>query len=210
MPAPKARARYVPGPRRGDQRREALLNALDKLLMTQPLADIGIAEISREAGVTRSAFYFYFPTKAAAVAALMADFEEEMTDAAADWYDGGAGTPLQRLQAGFDASISHWRERAGLLVAMLDAAGADPEVREVWETWIEGFLDRITRRIEADRDGGLTKEIADARAIATVLLGAALYGMERDVRAIVAGGRPSKTLADALVATWHHTLYRDI
>jgi AcrR family transcriptional regulator len=208
MPAPKTRARYVPGPRRGDQRREALLGALDKLLTTRPLADIGIAEISREAGVTRSAFYFYFPTKAAAVAALMANFEMAMTDAATDWYEGGTGTPLERLQAGFDASIGLWRERAGLLVAMLDAAGTDAEAREIWESWIEGFRDRITSRIEADRDAGLTKDITDARAIATVLMGAALHGMERDVRAIVAGHGPSDTLPSALVETWHRTLYR--
>ena len=208
MPAPKARPRYVPGPRRGDLRREALLGALDRLLASRPLAEIGIADISQEAGVTRSAFYFYFPTKAAAAAALLTDFEDDMMAAASDWYEGAEGTPLERLQKGFRASIDLWRQRATLLVAMLDGLGTDAEVREVWDTWTDGFVERITTRIEEDREAGLTREISDARAFATVLLGAALFSMEREVRAIVAGGPPSDELALALLELWHRTLYR--
>ena len=58
---------------RGDQRRAALLESLDQLLQDEDssLDSINIADISRRAGVTRSAFYFYFDNKAAAVAALM-------------------------------------------------------------------------------------------------------------------------------------------
>ena len=69
-----------PGPKSGDERRTALLTALEDLLESRPLAQIGVADISRAAGVTRSAFYFYFPSKAAAVAALLADFHEQMLD----------------------------------------------------------------------------------------------------------------------------------
>ncbi|MGB0190940.1 MAG: TetR family transcriptional regulator, partial [Nocardioides sp.] len=50
-----------------DQRRAALLESLDTLL----LDEINIADISRRAGLTRSAFYFYFESKHLAVAALM-------------------------------------------------------------------------------------------------------------------------------------------
>jgi AcrR family transcriptional regulator len=141
----QARPRYVPGPRRGDQRRAALLSALDQLLATRPLAEIAIADITRAAGVTRSAFYFYFATKGAAVAALLSDFQAEMQQAAAAWYEGGPGTPLERTQAGFTASIELWRDRGSLLVALLDAIGTDPEVREIWETWTQGFVERIAK-----------------------------------------------------------------
>jgi AcrR family transcriptional regulator len=201
------RGRYTPGQTRGDQRRAALLAALDELLKTRPLAEIGIADITRAAGVTRSGFYFYFPTKAAAVAALLADFQEEMQLAAVDWYEGTGGTPLERLRAGYDASIRTWRERASLLVAMLDAIGTDAEVREVWETWTQGFADRVAARIVADRDAGLAHFEADPEALATALLGAALYSMERDVRTIVAGRPPSEALEPALIELWHRALY---
>ena len=55
---------------RGDRRRTALLEALDHHLREGSLDSINIADISRRAGVTRSAFYFYFENKASAVAAL--------------------------------------------------------------------------------------------------------------------------------------------
>ena len=54
-------------PQKGDQRRSALLQSLDHHLQEGSLDSINIADISRRAGVTRSAFYFYFENKAAAV-----------------------------------------------------------------------------------------------------------------------------------------------
>ncbi|HEV3055423.1 MAG TPA: TetR/AcrR family transcriptional regulator [Solirubrobacteraceae bacterium] len=203
----RSRPRYVPGPRRGDQRRAALLSALDGLLATRSLSQIGIAEITRAAGVTRSAFYFYFPSKAAAVAALLSEFYDEMQHAAAGWYEGGPGTPLERLRTGFAATIALWHERAGLLVAMLDAIGTDPEVREIWSSWIDGFIDRIAVRVSEERAAGLARGSADPRALATVLMGAALIAMERDVRAIVAGEAPSDSLPTALLETFHRAIY---
>ena len=55
------------------------------------LDSINIADISRRAGVTRSAFYFYFENKASAVAALMEEMYDE-SFAAADLLRGD-GTP---------------------------------------------------------------------------------------------------------------------
>jgi AcrR family transcriptional regulator len=204
---PNTRPRYAPGPRRGDQRRDGLLRALEELLRTRTLADIGIADITREAGVSRPAFYFYFATKAAAVAALLSDFQAEMLAAARDWYEDRGGSPRERLQSGFEASIALWRERASLLVAMLDAVGVDPAVREVWDAWSDEFIDRIARRIDADRALGVALAGSDPHLLARLLMGAALYGMERDVRAVASGEPPSEPLAPALIELWHRALY---
>ena len=200
------RSSYVARPKRGDQRRTQLLAALENLLASRPLAEIGITDITRAAGVTRSAFYFYFPTKAAAVAALLSDFREDMEQAGAPWYGGTGGTPLARVEAAVHASIRLWRDHANLLVAMFDAV-ADPEVRQIWDSWIEGFVERIGARIVQDREAGLAYRSGDPRALATVLMGATLYAMERDVRAIAAGKAASSSISDALIELWHRTLY---
>jgi AcrR family transcriptional regulator len=207
MAAETPRARYVPRPSRGDERRSQLLDALVELLSARPLADVGIADITRAAGITRSAFYFYFPTKAAAVAALFADYRDDMLQAGAAWYEGHGGTPLQRIQSTVEASIQLWRGQASLLVAMLDGIATDPEAREIWESWTQGFIDQIATRIINDRNDLLTHSTSDPRALATILMGATLYGMERDVRAIVAGQSPSPSMADALIELWYRTLY---
>ena len=65
-------------PARGDRRRSALLESLDHYLREGSLDSINIADISRRAGVTRSAFYFYFENKASAVAALMEENQGEL------------------------------------------------------------------------------------------------------------------------------------
>lgn len=201
------RTRHVVGPRRGDASRIAILGALDRLIADRPLAEIGIAEITRTAGLTRSAFYFYFPSKAAAVAALLADFKSEMLDAAREWYEGGSRSPEERLRSGFGASVGLWRDRAPLMVAMLDAVGTDPEVRAVWEEWIDSFVGRVARRIADDREAGAASFTGDPTALATVLVDAAFAGMERDVRSIRAGAAPSPAVTEALGAVWERALY---
>jgi AcrR family transcriptional regulator len=207
MPA-AGRRRHVPGPKPGDQRRAELLVTLEALLEERALDDIGIAEITRAAGVTRSAFYFYFPTKAAAVAALLADFYDEMIAAAGDWYEATDGTGLDRLQASFEASVAAWRARAGLMVAMLDAVGTDAEARELWQQWIDAYVKRAAARIEADRAAGLARDSVDAHMLATALVGAVFHVMERDVRAIHAGKAPSELVAPALTDIWHRAIYK--
>jgi AcrR family transcriptional regulator len=203
----RERAWYVARPTRGDERRVRLLAALRQLLEVRPLAEIGVAEISRAAGVTRSAFYFYFPTKAAAVAALLADLREDILEAGAAWYGRPDRGPLQRVRDTVDASLRLWREHASLMVAMLDAAGQDSEVRQAWQSWTQEFIDQITTRIAEDREQGLIRSATDPHALATVLMGATLYGMERDVRATASGQAATEDLPAALVELWYRTLY---
>ena len=65
---------------RGEHRRAALLHALEAQLQERALADISVASITREAGVARSAFYFYFPSKNAAVAELQWFLTEQVEE----------------------------------------------------------------------------------------------------------------------------------
>ena len=201
------RARHVSAPRRGDERRQQLLAALEGLLADRPLAEVGIGDISQAAGVTRSGFYFYFPSKGAAVAALLEDFRDEMRQAGAAWYDDSESDPRERVTRSVHASASLWRAHAPLLVAMLDAASSDAETREIWTSWTADFVERIRARIVADRRAGLVHSAADAAALATVLMGATLSAMEHEVRQVAGGQRPRKALSDALIDLWYRTLY---
>jgi AcrR family transcriptional regulator len=204
---PRVHRRFVPGPRRGDIRRTALLDALEALVAERPLSEIAIADIARAAGVSRSAFYFYFPSKAAAVAASMSDFYEEVEEAGSVWLAGGSGTPVERLTRSFEQVAELWRGRAGLLTAMLDAVGSDTEVRDMWDRWVQGFVDQSAVRISEERAAGLTRDSIDPHALATVLVGAVAYTMERDVRALSAGEEPPEGLIAAVVQLWYRTIY---
>ena len=93
MIAPTER-RHAP---KGDERRAALLASLADQLQDSSLDSINIADISRRAGVTRSAFYFYFESKALAVAALMEELYDESLAAAALLV--GEGEPAANIEA---------------------------------------------------------------------------------------------------------------
>jgi AcrR family transcriptional regulator len=192
---------------KGDARRSAILHALEQLLSEQSFSEIQIAQLSRRAGVTRPGFYFYFPTKAAAVAALIEEVTVELEAAAAPWY-GGDGDPAPRLRTGFATSIEIWRRHAPLFVAMLDAIGTDRDVGTIWQQFFDGFRDRVAARVERD----IGEELAAAGGPPAVQLGTALTAMafammERDVRTYIRNGRGCEDTEDALVSSYLRLIY---
>ena len=137
---------------RGDKRRTALLESLDHHLREGSLESINIADISRRAGVTRSAFYFYFENKASAVAALMEEmYDESFAAAEALRADG---TPAENIEAMIRALFSTWDKHEHLFRASLDARATSATVRELWDSDRESFVPVVAAMIEDERASG--------------------------------------------------------
>ena len=194
---------------KGDRRRAALLAALDRMLDERALAEIAISEITSRAGVTRSAFYFYFSSKEAAAAELIGDIYTEAIEAAAVWFDADGENPQSALRSGMQASVEMWRRRPGLMVAMLDAVAADAGIRAVFQDWVERYTARAALRIARDRAAGLARVGVEPYDLATVLVGATFRAMERDVRDSHAGREPSPDVDQALYEVWGRSIYRE-
>lgn len=153
---------------KGDERRSALLEALEDHLRESSLDDISIADISQRAGVTRSAFYFYFENKAAAVAALYEEMYADGFDAAEVL--GGAGTVRDRIASAIDAIFHGWAQRTHLYRAILDARAASPAVRDQWDALQQSYVDVVAALITSEREVGAAPVGPDAHALATALL----------------------------------------
>lgn len=191
-----------PSPR-GDRRRAALLDALSDLLAGQePLDAISIADITEQAGVTRSAFYFYFENKAAAVAAAAEDLFREVLDAADVLV--GELPPQERVAATVRALYDAWARHAHLFRAMLDARSTSPSVRAMWEAERQRFVAPVAAMLEAERAAGRAPQGADATALVTVLLDVNEVMLER-----LALGTPleHEQLLAAVTAVWLGALY---
>jgi TetR/AcrR family transcriptional regulator, ethionamide resistance regulator len=199
--------RYQRRPRRGEERRVALLRALEELLETKPLASIGIGDLTEAAGVTRSAFYFYFPSKGAAVAALLEDIYEGLLEASGRWHSVDTARGQEELREGFDAVVAYARAHPRLMVATFDAVGSDAEVRELWEHWMGMLAERVTEKIEREREAGRAPQGAAAPSIAMALVAMNERALELEVRAIVNGAEPSDALTEALIEAWERTIY---
>jgi AcrR family transcriptional regulator len=192
-------------PARGDRRRTALLESLDHYLREDSLDSINIADISRRAGVTRSAFYFYFENKASAVAALMEEMYDESFAAAEALR--GSGTPAENIEAMVRALFSTWDKHEHLFRASLDARASSATVRELWDSDRESFVPVVASMIEAERASGAAPAGGDATALASVLLELNDRMLER----LALGGRLDREqLVEAVVAVWLHTIYGEV
>jgi AcrR family transcriptional regulator len=191
------------GPNRGDARRDALLKAFDALLREQSLDEINVAEISRQAGVTRSAFYFYFESKALAVMALMQDLYDAAADAnellvkAEGDPEGRIRTAIAMLFESVDTSPHTYR-------ALLEARASSATVRQMWDAGRADFAGVIAGMIDTERAAGRASEGADAASVAAVLLDLNDHALERYS---LGSGPPREQHIDALAFIWLRTIY---
>jgi AcrR family transcriptional regulator len=190
-------------PQRSDDRREAILDALDRWLLESNLDAINIAEISKQAGVTRSAFYFYFENKGAAVAALMERILDA-TFAVNDAFTVASGSPRQRIYAMLDGLFVTCEGHQHLFKAMLEARGSNASVRDIWDDARESFVESIAAMIRADRSAGRAPDGLDADVLASVLL----EFNDRLLERLTLGGTLSREqLMDGAAAIWLGTIY---
>ena len=141
------------GTGRGERRRAALVRALEELLSSQSLGTISTGAIAKTAGVSRTAFYFYFPNKAAAVVVLFESVYRELLDTWGKWRNEGR-VPRAQLSSGFQRVGAYWRANARLLVAVFDAIGGDAGVRRCWGHWSDTLVKHVAAKIVAERKAG--------------------------------------------------------
>lgn len=191
------------GPNRGDDRRDALLVAFEELLREQTLEEVNVAEISRRAGVTRSAFYFYFESKAMAVMALM----QGLYDAAAavnETLVHAEGEPEQRFRSAITSLFDAVDRSPHTYRALLEARAASPAVRQMWDAGRADFASVIAGMITSERAAGRADEGAGAEALASVLLDLNDHALERHSL----GSGPSRVEhIETLTFIWLRSVY---
>lgn len=190
---------------KGEVRRAALLDALETLLRERTLHDVSVGQIAARAGLTRSAFYFYFPSKEAAVTELLHDVFTEMVGGARAWIDG-EGDPRESLRAALAGTIRLWRAHRHLVLAMLDARD-DTAVRELWDSWIDRFVAPLAGAVEAERARGRAPAGGPpAETLIRLLLGMNERALEHHARRDE-DERQAGELLDALTETWLAAIY---
>jgi AcrR family transcriptional regulator len=133
--------------RKGDLRREAVLDAAERLLATTGYDAMTISDIADGAGITRGALYFYFGSKQEVITALFARcvevLHEKSRAAAEDAANGPAAidTAMQRTEA-------LWREHGVVMRTAIDLATTVEELDMLWTGTAEVFIDAIRAILE--------------------------------------------------------------
>lgn len=134
-------------PRKGDLRREAVLDAAEHLLATTGYDAMTISDIADGAGITRGALYFYFGSKQEVITALFARYvdvlHEKSRAAAEDAARGPAAidSAMQRTEA-------LWREHGVVMRTAIDLSTTVEELDTLWAGTAEVFIDAIRAILE--------------------------------------------------------------
>jgi TetR/AcrR family transcriptional regulator, ethionamide resistance regulator len=155
-------------PTKGDRSEQALLDALERLLAEHPISRVSVDRIARAAGLTRTAFYFHFASKEAALRRLVERAVAAIWEVPDSWLLD-RGDPHEGLERGLAAVAEAWSTHGAVFAAVAEAAAHDAEVWAFWHGQLETFIDAVARRIEADRARGLTREGVDPRPLAEAL-----------------------------------------
>ncbi|MTD44145.1 TetR family transcriptional regulator [Conexibacter sp. W3-3-2] len=94
-----------PSPKRAAIQAAVLQATEDLLAEGASFPDLGIERIATRAGISRTAFYFYFKDKRELLARLTEDLSDELYRQADIWFSGGED-PHQEMHAALTARMS--------------------------------------------------------------------------------------------------------
>lgn len=107
------------------QTQAALSEAVLELAARTPIAKLGVAELTRRAGINRATFYDHYSSPGELLASVLGEEFETMRD---DYLQGrrDGGSPQEVLRDGIDATIRHVEERREIYArALVDAPDPD-------------------------------------------------------------------------------------
>jgi AcrR family transcriptional regulator len=170
----------------------------------KPFKDLTVDELARAAGLSRTAFYFYFPGKNQVLMATASDVAEEYYAEADRWW-GGEGPPEQRVRAAMQGIVETYLRHQAVLRTAVEVATYDPEFAAFYNGLVERFVLATTAHLRGDRDAGLLRDV-DPDAVAHALV----WMVERSNHMLIGNqGRSPEAVVDAYVAAWVHALYPD-
>ena len=125
-----------------DERRRRLLELGADLFTRHAYDEISMAQIAREAGISKALLYHYFPSKQDYFVATLSSGAEELRARIEPDPDL---PPAEALTAAIDAYLAWIEENADAYAKLLQSAATVPEVREL----VEGVRTTTVQRILA-------------------------------------------------------------
>jgi TetR/AcrR family transcriptional regulator, ethionamide resistance regulator len=182
----------------------AVLAATEALLAEgASYADLNIERIATRAGISRTAFYFYFRDKRELLMRLTEDVNELLYQQADIWFSG-AGAPEPEIREALTNIAALYAEHGVLLRAIVEVSTYDDEVAQFWRGMLGRFVDASRRRIESEQEVGLSVA-RHAHATAFALCWMTERTMYQHL--VQAGPMTSDEMVDALVGIWLHSVY---
>ena len=190
-------------PRRAAVQADVLRATEELLAEGNAWADLGIERIATTAGISRTAFYFYFRDKRELLTRLAEDVVGDLYLEADRWFSG-EGDPEQDVREAIGNIADLYEQHSALLRVIVEVSTYDDEVAEFWRSLIGRFVAAACARIETEQAAGNAPAFpAEPAAFALCWMG------ERVLYQLVVQETPftREETVDALVRIWLRTIY---
>lgn len=203
---PAVRSPQKSGQARRDDLRRQVLSIIERELRSgATFADISVATVVAEAGISRSTFYAYFVDKANLLRTWYAEFTDVILEAARVWWALDGTATKDDLRAALAGIVQAYRPHPELMTATHEAVGYDHEVRAAVERAMDQYIGGLRAHIEVGQANGFIDPSLPPAETAYWLQWMAERGLHRMVRA-----RPTsedERLVDAYAGLVWNALY---
>jgi AcrR family transcriptional regulator len=178
---------------RGDRQRDAIVTAVRELLQERSFADLSVSRISEQAGVARSGFYFYFDSKYAVLAAILADagdLLDSLTHHFAPREPGETPAAFAKRMVGSAAAV--YANDDPVLKACAAARNTDAQIREMMDDFYDGIIDKLIALLEQDADAHPISD--DVPALVRTLAAVTSFTLTQDSAFVGRGNDPARAV----------------
>lgn len=154
---------------RRDQVEAEIVAACEHLLETKPFAQISIEDLANEAGIQRTAFYFYFANKQDVLARLIEKVADALYERAQTWLVQVEGTQ-DELEDAIGDIVEVFTEHVTLFRVAVEVSTYVEEMGEFWRALVGRFVDATEVRIREDQAKGIVRLEIDPRLTAEALV----------------------------------------
>jgi AcrR family transcriptional regulator len=167
-------------------------------------ANLGVERIATRAGISRTAFYFYFADKRELLMRLASDAAQQLYREADTWWSGSGDGPAQLAEA-LATIAAVYRAHGPLVCAIVEVSTYDAEVGVFWRGLVGRFVSASAARIDAEQAAGRADPGLDPAAAAFALV----WMTERSFHQMLVQEDPLPTdeLVAALARVWSVTVY---
>jgi TetR/AcrR family transcriptional regulator, ethionamide resistance regulator len=169
-----------------------------------PYPELSIERIATRAGISRTAFYFYFRDRREVLMRVCEGVSERLWVEADRWWSGEGEDPAE-LRVALASVVALYTEHGALLRAVIEAGSTDAEIARFWQELTGRFVEATRRRIEREQAQGRARGDLPAEGVAFALC----WMTERTVyqRMMQEQELDQDELVSSLAAVWLGAVY---
>lgn len=175
-----------------------------ELLVERPWRDLAVEDVAAAAGMSRTAFYRFFPDLVAVIERVATQIAAELFELSQAWWTP-SDEPPSDLRPALTGIVDAFRRLGPIILAVQAAAIQDADLDALYLDIIGQFATAVTERITADQATGFIPTHLDPAQTARALVWMTERYLSEAYR--YPGEADDQASIDTLTNVWAATLY---